>query len=78
MNWFSCAPLATLEMSSNLYVAAEVRFTDLYYEGAHKKTTRYYPVSCRSAWQATAASLIVIRLLLFLYIYITLNPKGQR
>lgn len=38
MNWFSCAPLATLEMSSRLYVATEVKFMDLYDESTTKST----------------------------------------
>lgn len=67
MNWFSCAPLATLEMSSSLY---EVGFMDLCHEGAHRKTTHDHAVSCRPAWQTTAASLTVTRLLVFLYIFI--------
>lgn len=38
MNWFSCASLATLEMSSSLYVATEVKFMDRCYESTTKNT----------------------------------------
>lgn len=45
MNWFSLAALATLEMSSSIYMAVEVKFIVLCYEKHTKNKHLQYVVN---------------------------------
>lgn len=42
MNWFRLAALATLEMSSSIHVAIEVKFIGFCYESTAEQTLRWF------------------------------------